>query len=127
MKLRKLVLVGAMGAIVAAVAKKLQAGQGGSASLWQSAADDASPSTPAPATASAPAASEQLVDNAPAPADTEVGEASDAAAAAEPDLSEMPPPVPSPNHPEANEPPPATPDPLTDPLPEVTGEDQPRP
>ncbi|GAA4083307.1 hypothetical protein ACFFOS_16395 [Nocardioides kongjuensis] len=96
-KLKKLVVLGALGAIVTAVAKRLQ---GGNESPWQSAPEPTSPTTPpvppTPPTPPAPteAPDELLVDNAPAPID-------------EP---EQVPPPPAPAD--------ARPDPLTDPLPE---------
>ncbi|MFC5729308.1 MULTISPECIES: hypothetical protein [Nocardioides] len=99
-KLKTLVLVGALGGIVAAVAKKLQAGGAGTGSSWQSATGSRpSASEPPPAPMDVDAAPEEvLVDNAPAPADLpdELPE----------DSAER-----------------LAPDPLTDPLPEVTGED----
>lgn len=93
-KLKKLVVLGALGAIVTAVAKKLQAG--GNESPWQSAPEPATPAAPTPPTppAATEAPDELLVDNAPEPID-------------EPDQVPPPPAV-------ADE----RPDPLTDPLPE---------
>ncbi len=76
-KLKKLFVLGAVGAGVTAIAKKLQAGGGSPAEVWQSAPEresaprptEAVPPTPAPPT---PAPVEEtpdelLVDNAPAP------------------------------------------------------------
>ncbi|TQK68508.1 hypothetical protein [Nocardioides sp. SLBN-35] len=96
-KLKKLVALGALGAIVTAVAKKLQGG--GNDSPWQSAPEPTTPTTPTtptPPTPPAPteAPDELLVDNAPEPID-------------EPDQV-PPPPAPADERP----------DPLTDPLPE---------
>lgn len=93
-KLKKLVVLGALGALVSAVAKKLQAG-GDEASLWQSAPEPVTPSVPTPPVPPAsPAPDELLVDNAPEPVDA-------------PDQV-PPPPAPAGGRP----------DPLTDPLPE---------
>lgn len=99
-KLKKLVVLGALGAIVSAVAKKLQAG--GNESPWQSAPEPVTPAVPTPPTPPTPPAppapveapDELLVDNAPEPID-------------EPDQV-PPPPAPADERP----------DPLTDPLPE---------
>jgi hypothetical protein len=92
-KLKKLVVLGALGAIVSAVAKKLQ---GGNESPWQSAPEPTPPVPPTPPTPPAPAEApdELLVDNAPEPIDG-------------PDQVPQPP-----------APADARPDPLTDPLPE---------
>lgn len=109
-KLKTLLMVGALGGIVAAVAKKLQAGGAGSASTWQS-ATDTRPSAPEPPRAPMDvdaAAEEVLVDNAPGPADLPEEPASP-----EDTIERLDP---------------AAPDPLTDPLTEIDGEDdQPRP
>lgn len=114
-KLRTLVLVGALGAVVAAVAKKLQAGQTGAAT-WQSA--DPVRSAPEQSAPAAPAATdveavpeEQLVDNAPAPSDAPSIDPEVEADLAGPQ-SVAPDPLTDP-----------LPDPLTDPLPEQTAGD----
>lgn len=117
-KLRTLVLVGALGAVVAAVAKKLQAGQTGAAT-WQSADPVRSaPERSAPEAPAAPAATdveavpeEQLVDNAPAPSDAPSIDPEVEADLAGPQ-SVAPDPLTDP-----------LPDPLTDPLPEQTAGD----
>ncbi|WP_435769675.1 hypothetical protein [Nocardioides sp. SYSU DS0651] len=68
-KLKRLVLISALGAVVAAVARKMQSGQPGSGSTWQSA--DAGVGSAAGAGDGAgdgAGGGEQLVDNAPSPA-----------------------------------------------------------
>ncbi|TNM38461.1 hypothetical protein FHP29_14520 [Nocardioides albidus] len=107
-KLKSLVVLGALGGLVAAVAKKLQAGRD-EGSLWQSAPDSGAPGAPArptpplppeptePPAPPAPAPDELLVDNAPEPID----EPEDA-------------PQDAPESPAVGD----RPDPLTDPLPE---------
>jgi predicted lipid-binding transport protein (Tim44 family) len=129
-KLKTLLMVGAVGGIVAAVAKKLQAGSGGSAPSWQSATDSRpSPSAPAPAPTDMSAVpDEQLVDNAPAPAELPDEPVTPEAAGPQSTapIDERTEDLSAEDTIERLEP--ATPDPLTDPLPEVTGEDdQPRP
>jgi hypothetical protein len=131
-KLKTLLLVGALGGIVAAAAKKLQAGGGSTASTWQSATDSRpSAPEPAPAPTDVDAAPEELlVDNAPAPADLPDEPVTPEAAGPQSTapVEERSDPVEDLSAEDTMERlDPAAPDPLTDPLPEVTGEDdQPR-
>ncbi|MBM0123415.1 hypothetical protein [Pimelobacter simplex] len=62
-KLKKLVVLGALGAIVTAVAKKLQAG--GNESPWQSAPEPATPAAPTPPPAVADERPDPLTDPLP--------------------------------------------------------------
>lgn len=114
-KLKTLVLVGALGGVVAAIAKRLQAGEASSGSSWQSAGGPSGSGSGATPSAVADTPEETLVDNAPAPAGMpDLPDSVMPDAAGPQSTSELPEGA-------------SAPDPLTDPLPEFPGEDEPRP